>query len=59
METIVKFLRENWLAPLIVVGLAAAWLLLRTPGTRLASTEEFDQRIGAGRPLIVEFFSNT
>lgn len=54
-----QFLRDNWLLLVFVGGLAALWLLLRTPGTELSSTAEFDQRVSAGRPVVVEFYSNT
>lgn len=53
------FLRSNWLAVGVVSALIVGWFLLRTPATDLASVEEFDGRIRAGRPVVVEFFSNT
>jgi len=59
MAFIWRLIRENWLALLVVGGLAVAWLLLRTPATRLASVEEFEQRIRSDSPVVVEFFSNT
>jgi hypothetical protein len=59
MGAVVKFLRDNWLVIVVVGGLAAAWLLLRTPGADLASTADFDQRVRAGQPVVVEFYSNT
>jgi len=55
---LLRFLRENWLVLLVVGGLATGWLLLRTPGTDLASTEEFDRRVRSGQPVVVEFYSN-
>ncbi len=53
------FLRSNWLALLVLAALFGGWFLLRTPATALASVEEFDRRIRGGRPVVVEFFSNT
>jgi hypothetical protein len=54
-----RFVRENWLALLVVAGLIGAWFLLRTTATDLGSTEEFDELIRSGQPVVVEFFSNT
>jgi len=59
MGTVGRFLRDNWQVLLIVGGMAAAWLLLRTPDSGISSAEEFDQRVSAGRPVLVEFYSNT
>ncbi|MGD1995296.1 MAG: hypothetical protein PVH62_00835 [Anaerolineae bacterium] len=56
---IAQFLRENWLILILIGGLAAAWLILRTQGTALSSIEEFDQRVRSGRPIVVEIYSNT
>lgn len=53
------FLRGNWALLLVLGLLAAGWLFLRTPATDLASAEEFDLQIRSGRPVVVEFFSNT
>ncbi len=55
----IQFVRDNWLTLLIVAGLVTAWLLLRTSGSELASTQAFDQQISAGQPVVVEFYSNT
>ena len=42
---------------LLVIGV---WFfLLRTRGARLDATNEFDALIAGGRPVVVEFFSNT
>jgi hypothetical protein len=55
---VVRFLKENWLFLLVVGGMIAAWLFLRTPATGLASTEAFDRQVSSGAPVVVEFFSN-
>lgn len=51
-------LRQNWALLLVLGLLAGAWFLLRTPGDHL-SVEAFRQEIHGGRPVVVEFFSNT
>jgi hypothetical protein len=38
--------------------LAGAWLFLRTPADPV-SLDGFRQEIRSGRPVVVEFFSNT
>ncbi len=59
MDAVVQFLRDNWLTLLVVGGLAVGWFLFRTPGAALESTADFDERIGAGQSVVVEFYSNT
>jgi hypothetical protein len=39
--------------------MVGGYLFLRTPGDELASTAEFDARVTAGTPTLVEFYSNT
>lgn len=55
----IQFLRDNWVTLLVVGAVIAAWLLLRTRSSGLTSTVEFDQRVSAGRPVVVEIYSNT
>lgn len=52
------FLSENWLAVLVVGLFVAAFIFLRTPADELASASEFDTLVSAGKPTLVEFFSN-
>jgi len=59
MDFVSRFVRDNWLFLVFVGGLLAAWFFLRTPATDLSSVDEFDQKIRSGRPVVVEFFSNT
>jgi len=59
MDKLLQFLRDNWLALLVLGGLAAAWLVFRTPSSDLASLEEFDRRVRGGRPVIAELYANT
>ncbi len=58
MEAMKRFVRENWLTLLVVLGLGIAWLILRTPGTPLDSVAEFDARLRSGQPTLIEFYSN-
>ena len=39
-------------------AIASAWWFLRSGGTKFDSTADFDKRLGNGRPLVLEFFSN-
>ena len=59
MDYIKRLWRENWAFIIFMTGLAVAWLFLHTPGADLASTDEFDQQVTAGQPVLVEFYSNT
>lgn len=54
-----RFLRENGLFIAIIAVLVAAYLYLRTPGDKMASTAAFDAQVSTGTPTLVEFYSNT
>jgi hypothetical protein len=58
-DTVQGFVRAHLGTIIFVIGLAVIWLFLRTTGTSLASIEEFDQKIRAGQPVVVEVFTNT
>ena len=53
------FLRDNWSVILVVGVMVVGYLLLRTPGDEMASTEAFDVQVSSGTPTLVQFFSNT
>lgn len=55
---LLALLRENLLLIAIVVVIAGAYLFLRTPESDIASIEALDQQLAAGRPTLLEFFSN-
>ena len=55
---ILRFIQQNWLGLAILAGLAAAFVLLRSPATRVASTQELDALLGDGAPKVVEFYSD-
>jgi hypothetical protein len=54
-----QFIKQN-LAPLIVIlVLILAYFLLRNRPSSLSSIEEFNTLVNGGKPVVVEFFSNT
>lgn len=59
LQTLARFIEENWFFLLLVLGVAAAWLFLRQQGTPLSSLDDFDRKIRSGQPVVVELFSNT
>jgi hypothetical protein len=58
-EQVMAFVRENGLFVAVLLGIIAAFVLLRTKGTQLASVSELDALLAKGQPVVVEFFSNT
>jgi hypothetical protein len=54
-----RVLRQNWLFLLIIGGVLAGFLALRTAGSAVASVGEVDALLQAGQPTLVEFYSNT
>ena len=58
-ERMLRALRENWLFVLIIGGVIAAFLVLRTPGSAVGSVAEVDAMLANGQPTLVEFYSNT
>jgi len=58
-EQVLTFLRENGVFLAVLVGIVAAFVLLRTKGTDLDSVDELDGLLGTGQPVVVEFYSNT
>jgi hypothetical protein len=59
LDSFARFLQREWVTLLFIAAIAAAWLLLRTRSSGAASIDDFDQKITSGRPVVVEFFSNT
>jgi hypothetical protein len=59
MSALARFWRANWMFLLIVAGVLAAFLALRTPGSAVASASEVDAILQNGQPTLVEFYSNT
>ena len=58
MSRLAEFMSENWLLPLVLGVIAAAFVFLRSSPTELADETAFDEAITSGQPTIVEFYSN-
>ena len=54
-----RILRQNWLLLLVMGGLVAGFLFLRTPASAVGSLAEVDALLQNGQPTLVEFYSNT
>jgi hypothetical protein len=58
-EQIISFVRDNALLLVALLGIISVFVFLRTKGTDLESVDEFDALLANGRPVVVEFYSNT
>ena len=56
---VLNFIRENALFLIVLSAIILAFVLLRTKGDDMASMDEFEARITAGQPVVIEFYSNT
>lgn len=59
VENFLRFVQREWVTLVLIAAVATIWLLLRTRSTGAESLEEFDRKIQAGQPVVVELFSNT
>jgi hypothetical protein len=59
VRAITGFLRENALFILLLGIVAIAYLWLRQGPSSIASTDEFDALLATGKPVLVEFYSDT
>lgn len=50
--------RENRLTVLVIALLAVGYLALRTRPSDVGSADAFLAGLGAGRPTVIEFYSN-
>jgi len=57
-DKMLRFFRENWLILLVVGGIIAAFLALRTPASAVGSVADVDALLQNGQPTFVEFYSN-
>ncbi len=53
------FLRENLFFLVVLALIAAAFIFLRTEPSAIGSLAELEAAISGGRPVIIEFYSNT
>ena len=58
-ERLLKLLKEDGITLAIVLALAVVYIALRTPGDAFASVEALESQLTAGRPTVLEFYSNT
>ena len=55
---LLRFAQQNWLGLLILGALVFAFVFLRSPATRVGSTQELDALLADGAPKVVEFYSD-
>jgi len=58
-ERLIQLLKEDGLTIAVVLALAIAYILLRTPGDEFDSLADLETRLTAGRPTVIELYSNT
>jgi hypothetical protein len=58
MERALNLLNNNWPILVLLVILAAAFVIFRTSPSDIADETAFDLAIHGGRPTIVELYSN-
>ena len=59
MDAVLIFLREHSFAAIVIVGLIAAFLILRTSPSDVSDLSELDDLLQDGQPTLLEFYSNT
>jgi len=55
---VLRIIRSNFIAIIILVALVAAYFVLRTSPSDVASMEELGTILDSGKPVLVEFYSN-
>ena len=53
-----RVIQQNWVGLTILLAWVAAFVLLRSPATRVASANELDALLADGTPKVVEFYSD-
>ena len=59
MQSALLLLKENAFYVGLISLVAVGFLVLRTKESDIASLDELDALLAAGRPTLIEFFSNT
>ena len=54
----IQFIRYNGLPLAVLLALGLAFVLLRSPATKVASAQELDALLSDGTPKVVEFYSD-
>jgi len=58
LSALSRVIQQNWLGLTILLAIVTAFVLLRSPATRLASGQELDALLTDGTPKVVEFYSD-
>jgi hypothetical protein len=59
MSGLIDWIRINWVLLAFILGLAAAFLLLRTRPTQgIDDIDTLNNVLVTGQPVVVEFYSN-
>ncbi len=59
MLGLIEWVRLNWVLLAFILGLAAAFLLLRTrPTEGIDDIQALNEQLITGQPVVVEFYSN-
>ena len=58
LSALSRMIQQNWLGLTILLVLVTAFVLLRSPATRLASGQELDALLTDGTPKVLEFYSD-
>jgi hypothetical protein len=59
MKKLTQWFRSNWLLLLLIAGLGLFFFFFRThPTEGIQTLTELETAIGAGQPVILEFYSN-
>jgi uncharacterized protein YccT (UPF0319 family) len=58
LSALSRMIQQNWLGLAILLAMVAAFMLLRSPATRVTSTQELDALLVDGTPKVVEFYSD-
>jgi hypothetical protein len=58
MIEVSSWIKANWLLLIFLALVASAFILLRSKPSNVASFDELNGFLAAGRPTVVEFYSN-
>ena len=57
-SALLRLVQRNRLALAFIAVVVAAFAFLRSPATRVASTQELDALLSDGTPKVIEFYSD-